>query len=149
MGSQCRYVSEAFINFLLLSAVLFPTSCVSKSFMILFSVSYLWAVLLLSYSGGSGSFITDPSLISTLICMLHWTPIRKAVVLVEMMSFLVRLRENNSFIAFFFPLPLQRLTTIHNQFSPRRQSVHNAHAVCSSSLNISFSLEKESLVGFI
>lgn len=29
------------------------------------------------YSGGSGSFITDPSLISTLICTLHWTPIRK------------------------------------------------------------------------
>lgn len=105
MDSQCRYVSEAFINFLLLSAVLFLTSCMSKSFMILFSVSYLWAVLLLSYSGGSGSFITDPSLISTLICMLHRTPIRKAVVLVEMMSFLVRLRENNSFIAFFFFFP--------------------------------------------
>lgn len=114
-------------------------ACLNR-FIILFPVSYLWAVLLLSYwaGGGSVSFITDPSLISTLICMLHWTPIRnEAALVVEMSCFWCSRGRVIVLLPFFFFLPWQQSATnlarVDKAFTMHMQR-------SSSSLNISFSL---------
>lgn len=141
-----RYIIQAWEDFLFLSNVPLPTSCMSESFTILFCVSYLWAVLLLSYWGGSGSFITDPSLISALICMLHWTPHKESCSAGGRDELFCCVRGRvMALLLFFLFFPRPCLTTIHTQFSRHWQSIHNTHAAHTSPLGISFSLGKSPL----
>ena len=115
-GTQVRRLRHQKTSYSRLASYFLLPACLNR-FIILFPVSYLWAVLLLAYwgVGGSGSFITDPSLISTVICMLHWTPIRnEPALVVEMSCFWCSRGRVIVLLPFFFSL-----TTIRNQFSPR------------------------------
>ena len=143
-GTQVRRLRHQKTSYSRLASYFLLPACLNR-FIILFPVSYLWAVLLLAYwgVGGSGSFITDPSLISTVICMLHWTPIRnEPALVVEMSSFwcsrgrvIVLLPFFFFFFFFFFPWQQSatNLARVDKAFTLHMQR-------SSSSLNISFSL---------
>lgn len=90
-----RCIAKTSVDFLLSSTVLYflLPACLSRlGSCRIYGLSCYFVTL--------GSFITDPFLISTQICMLRWTPIRKATDLGEEMSFffLLLVRKNNSFV---------------------------------------------------